>query len=140
MKRYGMYDNDFDGLFERYCDVNKNLKESRYRSLIIQEAKYGSTSYPDLSSVKVFIQRPGRGADLTHHIDVSAINSDDGDMNTMLSGSEGERTFNVTTTKDSAQIKTVDKAGNIENEFVTRIKPRFDSDKKELIIIHVEEL
>lgn len=140
MKRFGMYDDDFNNLFERYCDVNQNLRENRFMSAIIQEAVYGSTSYPDLSNVKVFVQRPGRGADLVHQIDVKSINSDDGDMNTMLTGTEGDKTFNITTTPDSAQIKTVDQTGNVENDFVTRIKPRFDSDKKELIIIHVEEL
>lgn len=137
MKRFGRYDNDFSNLFECYCDVNQQLRE---RNFTITESKYGSTSYPDLDNVKVFIQRPGRGADLIHQINLQSINSDDGDMNTMLTGKEGDKTFNITTTPESAQVKTVDIAGNIENDFVTRIKPKFDSDKKELIIIHVEEL
>ena len=42
--------------------------------------------------------------------------------------------------KKSAQVKVVDQQGNIENDFVTGIAPRFDEESGELTIIHVNEV
>ena len=50
------------------------------------------------------------------------------------------KNFHMTTTKKSAQIKTIDDQGQLENDFVTNVAPKFDRDSGELTIIHVEQL
>jgi len=143
MKRFGRYNNDFNNLFECYAKVSPGLVAERTlpsetRKPIDLSSR--EPSYPDVKQVKVFIQRHGRGADLAHVIKAKNIDSDDGDGGVILSGTEGEKIFNIVTNKKSAQVKTIDSQGNIENDFVTNIAPRFDSENKELTIIHVEEL
>ncbi len=143
MKRFGMYNDDFNGLFECYAKVSPGLVVERTlpsetRRTVDLSTK--SSSYADIKQVKVFIQRHGRGADLAHVIKTKTVDSDDGDGGVILSGIEGEKNFNITTNKKSAQVKMIDSQGNIENDFVTNIAPRFDDNNKELTIIHVEEL
>jgi hypothetical protein len=96
------------------------------------------TSYPDLKIVKIFTQKPGRGADLTNAVNVKSVDSDDHDGGVIVTGVEGDKIFNIITTKKTAQIKMIDELGNIEDEFVTNVAPRFSNN--ELIIINVEEL
>lgn len=143
MKRFGRYNNDFNNLFECYAKVSPGLVVER--SLPSETRKpvdisSRTLSFPDVKKIKVFIQRHGRGADLAHVIKTNNVDSDDGDGGVIISGTEGERNFNVVTSKSSAQVKVVDRQGNIENDFVTNIAPRFDSERGELTIIHVEEL
>lgn len=143
MKRFGRYNNDFNNLFECYAKVSPGLVVERSlpsetRQPIDLSAK--SPSFPNIKQIKVFVQRHGRGADLSHVIKTSSIHSDDGDGGVIISGSEGDKNFDVVTNKKSAQVKTIDRQGNIENDFVTNIAPRYDSGRGELTIIHVEEL
>ena len=97
-------------------------------------------SFPGAKFIKVFIQKAGRGADLTHLAKVASIDSDDGDGGTVLTGHDGDKKLHITTTKKNAQVKTVDNIGNVESDFVTTAPVRYDSDLKEIIIIQVEEI
>lgn len=141
MKRFGRYDNDFNNLFECYQQVNGMVMERSLPSETRQPTSITTgNSFPGVKHVKVFIQRPGRGADLTNMINVSRVDSDDGESGAIISGVDGDKTFNIATTKKTAQVKTIDSQGNLENDFVTNVSPRYDADKKELTIIHVEQL
>jgi len=141
MKRFGRYDNDFNGLFECYRQVNSLVVERELPSATRQPTSITTgDSFPGIKTIKVFVQRPGRGADLTNIIDVNRLGSDNGDNGTVISGTEGDKIFNVTTTSKGSQIKTYDNENNLENDFVTNIAPRYDSEARELVIIHVEEL
>ena len=71
---------------------------------------------------------------------MKSVDSDDGDGGAILTGSEDDKTFNIVTNKKSAQVKMIDQQGNVENDFVTNISPRFDGSTGELTIIQVEEL
>jgi hypothetical protein len=141
MKRFGRYDNDFNGLFECYRQVNSLVVERELPSATRQPTSITTgDSFPGIKTIKVFVQRPGRGADLTNIIDVNRLGSDNGDNGTVISGTEGDKVFDVITTSKGAQIKTYDNENNLENDFVTNIAPRYDSEARELVIIHVEEL
>ena len=144
MKRFGMYDNDFNNLFECYTKVTGVINEAPIRQLPSETRDTNTSSkgdsFPGLKQIKVFVQKPGRGADLMNMISVSSVDSDDRDGGAVISGNEHDRNFHVSTTKKSAQIKTIDRMGNVENDFVTNIEPRFDPNTGELTIIHVEEL
>lgn len=142
MKRYHLQDSDFTNLYERYCQVSKSTQEHVVIDVLIQENDTSSSesSYPGIKTVKVFVQRPGQGADLMYLIHVVRVDSDNGSSGAVISGEGENNLFHITTTDKSAQVKVVDSKGMIENDFVTNIKPKFDSDNKELIIIHVEEL
>lgn len=141
MKRFGMYNNDFNNLFECYAKVNKQLVVESLPS----ETRKATTistgdSYPGLKQIKIFIQKPGRGADLTNIINVKSIDSDNGNGGAIISGDENDRTFHLVTTDKNAQVKTIDQQGTLENDFVTNVAPKFDQSKGELSIIHVEHL
>lgn len=142
MKRFGTYDNDFNNLFECYNKVNKNIVVER--SLPSETRQPITTltgdSFPGIKHVKIFIQRPGRGADLAHLVNINSIDSDNGESGAILSGTEGEKSFHMSTTDTNAQVKVVDSQGNLENDFVTTIAPKYDSKSGELTIIHVETL
>jgi hypothetical protein len=143
MKRFGRYDNDFNNLFECYSKVSPGLIVERELPSATREIlsdTIGGTSFNGLKNVKVFLQRPGRGADLSHLINLKSVDSDDGDGGAILTGSEDDKTFNIVTNKKSAQVKMIDQQGNVENDFVTNISPRFDGSTGELTIIQVEEL
>jgi hypothetical protein len=141
MKRFGMYDNDFNNLFECYGQINKSvLTENRPLPSATREpiTLSAGNSFPELSKVKIFIQKPGRGADLTNVVNVISVDSDDHDGGVIVTGTEGDKNFNIITTKKTAQVRMIDELGNIENEFITNVPPRFNNN--ELILIHVEEL
>lgn len=144
MKRFGMYDNDYNNLFECYNQVAGVINEAPIRQLPSETREQSTSnkgdSFPGIKQIKVFVQKPGRGADLMNMINVSSVDSDDHEGGAIISGNENDRNFHVSTTKKSAQIKTIDRLGNIENDFVTNIEPRFDPKSGELTIIHVEEL
>jgi hypothetical protein len=141
MKRFGKYDNDFNALFECYSQVNSMVMERQLPSETREPTSISTgDSFPGIKRVKLFIQKPGRGADLANLINVSRIDSDDGQNGSIISGSEGEKTFNIATTQKTAQVKMIDSQGNIENDFVTTVAPRYDSGSGELTIIHVETL
>ena len=142
MKRFGRYDNDFNALFECYSMVNSDVVVERELPSVSRQksTKISGESFPGLKKVKIFIQKPGRGADLMHVIDLKTIDSDDSDGGTVISGSESDKNFHMSTTKKSAQVKTVDDQGQLENDFVTNIAPKFDKSTGELTIIHVEHL
>ena len=81
MKRFGYYDNDFNKLFECYERVTGDLVTENLPSELreLKQSQNSGTSYPGLDMVKVFHQKRGRGADLIHQIDVSKIESDNGE-------------------------------------------------------------
>lgn len=136
-----MYDNDYNNLFECYGQINRSVVvENRPLPSSTRETVSlpAGISFPDLKVVKIFTQKPGRGADLTNVIDVKSIDSDDHDGGVIVTGTEGDKNFNIITTKKTAQIKMIDNLGNIEDEFITNVAPRYSN--RELIIIHVEEL
>tara|TARA_B100002019_G_scaffold263569_1_gene251727 strand:- start:1592 stop:2020 length:429 start_codon:yes stop_codon:yes gene_type:complete len=142
MKRFGRYDNDFNALFECYNLVNPDVVVERELPSVSRQKNTTSSgeSFPGLKKIKIFVQKPGRGADLMHMIDLKTIDSDDSDGGTVISGKESDKNFHMITTKKSAQIKTVDDQGQLENDFVTNIAPKFDRTSGELTIIHVEHL
>lgn len=141
MKRFGMYDNDYNNLFECYGQVNKSvlIEQKPLPSVARKTVSLSSgSSFPNLSKVKIFIQKHGRGADLMNVVNVDSVESDDHDGGVIVTGSENNKIFNIVTTKKTAQVRIIDDIGNIENEFVTNVPPRYNNN--ELIIIHVEEL
>lgn len=143
MKRFGRYDNDFNNLFECYSQVQPELVQEISLPSLSRSKQTKSTqpSYPGLNTIKIFVQQPGRGADLRHMASDCDVMSDDGDGGVILSGKSDQDSIHATITKNDAQIKIVDPVdGHVENEFVTKIKPRYDSAQNELSIIHVEEL
>ena len=142
MKRFGRYDNDFNNLFECYSKVNKSFVIERQLPSETRQPITTLTgdSYPGIKHVKIFIQRPGRGADLAHLVKINSIDSDNGESGAILSGIEGDKTFHMSTTDTNAQVKVVDSQGNLENDFVTTVAPKYASGTGELSIIHVETL
>lgn len=134
-----MYDNDITNLSECYMRVHQPAEMVKDLYIPVCESN-DRVSFPGIRTVKVFIQKPGRGADLTYMINVKRVDSDNGSNGVIISGEDGDNMYHVTTTQDGAQVKVIDSKGMIENDFVTRVKPKFDSASKELIIIQVEEL
>jgi hypothetical protein len=144
MKRFGMYNDDFKNMFECYSRVSPEIvmentlpSMSRKSTPAINPVGH---SFPGAKFCKIFIQQPGRGADLRHLGKVTRIESDDGEGNTVISAEEGDKTLNVVTTESGAQVRMIDSTGKVENEFVTNVAPRFDSSTKEITIIHIEQL
>ena len=143
MKRFGMYNNDFNNLFECYNKVCGDvITEFKLPSEIRNSNKKQITgnSFPELQKIKIFHQKFGRGADLIHQVDIKRIDSDDGDGGVILTGSEDDKIFNIITNKKTAQVRLIDKTGQEENNFVTNVEPRFDPESKELSIIQIDEL
>ena len=142
MKRFGMYNEDFNNLFDCYARVSPGLVVERQLPSETRKPVSigGGDSFPRVNKVKIFIQRPGRGADLAHVIDIKSVDSDNHDGGVMITGTEGDRLFNINTTKVNAQVRVIDSQGNIENEFVTNVQPKYDSNTRELSVIHVEAL
>jgi hypothetical protein len=142
MKRFGYYDNDFNKLFECYERVTGDLVTENLPSELreLKQSQNSGTSYPGLDMVKVFHQKRGRGADLIHQIDVSKIESDNGEGGVILSGSDGDKTFDIITNNKNAQVKVYDPTGKLENQFVTSISPRYDTRTNELTIINIDVL
>ena len=70
MKRFGKYDGDFAALFECYGKVNSDVVTERELPSMMRRSvsTTGGESFPGLKRIKVFIQKPGRGADLMHLI------------------------------------------------------------------------
>lgn len=144
MKRFGTYESDFANLFECYAQVNKSVVMERdlpsiSRGINIPTSKNGS-SFKGLKFVKIFIQQTGQGADLIHLAKLKSIDSDDGEGSVIITTIEGDDTIQIVINKDNSQVKVVDSQGNVENDFVTSIAPRFDEDSGELTIIHVNEV
>lgn len=143
MKRFGMYNNDYNNLFECY---NKVCGEVITEFQLPSETREKNTrqvtgnSFPDLKKIKIFHQKFGRGADLVHQVDLKRIDSDDGAGGVILTGSENDKLFNIVTNKKTAQVKLIDRTGQEENNFVTNVEPRFDPETKELSIIQIDEL
>jgi len=140
MKRFGRYNNDFTNLFECYSQVG-TVTERKLPS--IERVPTGvstGNSFPGAKFIKVFIQRIGRGADLTHLAKIDSIDSDDGNGGAILTGEDGDKQLHITTTKDSTQVRIVDKTGTIENDFITTTPVRYDDKSKEITVIQVEEV
>lgn len=143
MKRFGMYNNDFNNLFECYNKVCGDVITEFQLPSQAREAsavKIAGNSFPDLEKIKIFHQKFGRGADLIHQVDLKRIDSDDGDGGVILTGIENDKVFNIITNKKTAQVRLIDRTGQEENNFVTSVEPRFDPNTKELSIIQIDEL
>lgn len=137
MKRFGRYNNDFMGLYESYSKVQS--LEPGVVDLPVTFVNEGN-SFPEAETAKVFIQRPAGGADLKYFVDIVGVDSDDGDSGTVISGRDGEKQINIITTKRSVQVRVIDSAGMIEDDFVSSIPPKYDVNNKELTIIQVEQV
>jgi hypothetical protein len=144
MKRFGMYNDDFKNMFECYSRVSPEIVAERTLPSMNRKTPPAINpvghSFPGAKYCKIFIQQPGRGADLRHLGKVNRVESDDGEGNTVISSSEQNITLNVVTTETGAQVRIIDSTGRVENEFVTNIAPRFDNSTKEITIIHIEQL
>ena len=140
MKRFGRYNNDFNGLFECYAKVGTIVEgelPSSNRNPIVSSS---IESFPGAEFIKVFVQQKGRGADLVHLAKVESIGSDDGDGGTVISGEDGDKTLHISTTNNGVKVTVSDKQGSIENTFVTPTPVRYDNKSKEITIIQVEEV
>lgn len=144
MKRFGTYESDFANLFECYAQVNKSMVIERDLPSVNRGVNIPvnrkSPSFSGLKYIKIFLQRAGQGADLIHLAKLKSIDSDDGEGSTVISATENSDMIQVVISKKSTQVKVVDKQGNIENQFVTSIDPKFDESSGELTIIHVNEV
>ena len=140
MKRFGMYNDDFTNLFECYSRVG-TVVERELPSVERKAVSVSSTpSFENASVVKIFIQKPGQGADLAHHAKIISVDSDDGEGGVILTCKEGDKTIQLSTTPESVQVKIVSQSGDIENNFITTLPVRFDSKLGELTVIQVEEV
>lgn len=144
MKRFGTYESDFANLFECYAQVNKNVVVERELPSVSRGVNIPTTSpgpsFKGLKYIKIFLQRNGQGADLIHLAKLKTIDSDDGEGSTVITATEDEDTIQIVSSKKSTQVKVVDSQGNIENDFVTRVAPKFDDESGELTIIHVNKV
>lgn len=144
MKRFGMYNNDFNNLFECYSQVNTMIVERELPSVtrVPVTTNSGERSFPGLKYVKIFTQKPSRGADMTSLSSVSAIESDDGKGGVIITSKDGDKTVNViiSTADKSCHVKISGQSGEIEDEFITTIPVKFDSENKELSIINIQEI
>ena len=138
MKRFGTYDSKYNSLFKTYEKVNPSLYREAFIP-IVQEKSLG-VSYPDLKYVKIFLQKAGRGADLSHYGKVISIDSDDGKGNTIITAKDDNKILNIIVTSSSAQVKIIDDSGYVENEFITNVKPRYSSEQNELSIINIDDI
>lgn len=140
MKRFGMYNDDFNNLFECYSQVNgedtTNLIMTRPVEGIISE----KLTYPGAKFVKVFTQKPGRGADLSTLGNIKSIDSDDGQGGVIISAVDGDKGVDVVMADDQCHVKIFDSKGAVEDQFITNIPVRFDEDQKEITIINIQEL
>jgi hypothetical protein len=139
MKRFGKYDSQYIGLFDAYKAVNPAFRAPVYVENIYTESSKVPT-FPGIKFIKIFLQKAGRGADLIHLGKVIAVDSDDGQGNTIMTAEDSTKMLHITLTGKASQVKVVDDQGRLENEFVTATPIRFDVDKKELTIINIEEL
>lgn len=137
MKRFGMIDSDFSCLSECYQRVYKPVVAPNFNLPVVESA---GITYPGLERVKIFIQKPGLGADLRHFVKVNNVQSDDGQGGLVLTGVDGDHIFNIIIANNQAQVRMIDDRGEEVNNFITTISPKFDSKQKELIIIQKEEL
>lgn len=140
MKRFGMYNDDFTNLFECYAKVG-TVVERKLPSMSRTAMSVSTTpSFDNARAVKIFIQRPGQGADLAHLAKIVSVDSDDGKGGVILTCKEGDKTIQLSTTPDNAQVKVVSSSGEIENHFITTLPVRFDAESGELTVIQVEEV
>ena len=137
MKRFGRYNNDFMGLYESYSKVH-----SGGEGVVTLPVTYinEGTSFPEVETAKIFIQRPAGGADLKYFVDIVSVDSDDGASGTVITGKDGEKQVNIITTKGSVQVRIIDSAGMVEDDFISSIPPKYDVSNKELTIIQVEQV
>lgn len=139
MKRFGTTNNDFTKLYECYTTVMNGVQQTQ----VIQESQIEVTkspSFPGANNVKIYKQRPGVGADLVYVGKTVTFQSDDGDGGTVGSASDIDKTLQFVTSKNSTQVKVVDQSGGVEEEFVTTVPVKFDSENYDIIIIHVEQI
>ena len=140
MKRFGMYNDDFSNLFECYSQVNGDTTPE----LVVPRPTVGIISekltYPGARFVKVFTQKPGRGADLSTLGNIKSIDSDDGQGGVIISAMDGEKGVDVVMADDQCHVKIIDSKGAVEDQFITNIPVRFDKEQKEITIINIQEL
>jgi hypothetical protein len=144
MKRFGMYNNDFNNLFECYSKVNSMIVERELPSItrVPVNTNSGESSFPGARFLKIFTQKPGMGADMTMLGKISSVDSDDGEGSVILTARDGDKTINATISSPSKQchIKVLSDTGEIEDDFITSIPVRFDSEQKDITIINIQEL
>lgn len=135
MKRFGMYNNDFNNLFECYERTHKDVKVAT-PLLFTEQAT--NPSFPRLQHVKIFIIRPQGGADLTHWGKDVTVDSDNGRGGVVLTCKEDDGTLiHVTTSEDNAEV-TVSRGGSVVDQFHTVSPVKFKDDV--LTIIFKQEV
>lgn len=144
MKRFGMYNNDFNNLFECYSQVNSTITERELPSItrIPVNTDSGERSFPGAKFLKIFTQKPGMGADMSVLGKIVSIDSDDGKGGVILTARDGDKTINATISSPTKQchIKIYSPTGDVEDDFVTNVDARFDSEQKDITIINIQEL
>lgn len=123
MKRYGMYNNDFNNLFECYERTHTDIKLMTPLTFTEQASE---PSFPGLQHVKIFIIRPQGGADLTHWGKNVTIESDNGNGGAILTCTEDDGTLiHVTTSQDNARV-VVSRGDAVVDQFQTVSPVKFD--------------
>jgi hypothetical protein len=144
MKRFGMYNDDFNNLFECYSQVNSMIVERELPSMtrVPVVTNSGERSFPGARFLKIFTQKPGLGADMTIFGKIDSIDSDDGKGGVILTARDGDKTINATISSPAKQchIKVLSSTGEIEDDFITTVPARFDSEQKDITIINIQEL
>lgn len=138
MKRYGKYYEQYNGLFDAYQAVRGG--GTVLESMQVVTPKKNEQTYPGVKYIKIFTQRVGRGADLTHLGRVENVLSDDGKGSTILTAIDNDKTLHIVATNNNTQVKVMDSSGRIEDEFVTNVPTRYDSEKSAMSIINIQEL
>lgn len=144
MKRFGMYNNDFNNLFECYSQVNSMIVERELPSItrIPVNTSSGESSFPGAKFIKIFTQKPGMGADMTILGKIDTIDSDDGKGSVILTARDADKTINATISSPTKQchIKVISSEGEIEEDFITTVPVRFDPEQKDITIINIQEV
>lgn len=143
MKRFGMYNNDFQNLFECYSRVNGTISEMQLPSTRRHtiDTTDGEPSFPGARILKIFTMRPGGGADLTHEADEIHIRSDDGSGGVILSATDRDgRTYDISLIskpESRCEVKSYDSTGGGEMSFKTNVPIRYDPVAKDITIINI---
>lgn len=138
MKRYGKYYEQYNGLFDAYQAVRgvNTIVEDTH----VVSPKKNNRSFPGIKFVKIFTQRKGLGADLTHVGKVENVLSDDGVGSTVMTAVDNDKKLQIVATNNNTQVRVVDSSGRVEDEFVTTVPARYDDEKFSMSIINIQEL
>lgn len=149
MKRFGMYNSDFNNLFECYAQVNSQIVERRLpaglrKSLTDTTSK--QPSFPGINNVFVVMTSPHTKSVPVpaYECDDVVVNSDDGNGTAVITARDENRgkTLNIIVSNQQAYVKVYsgDSGDSPEREFETRDGITWNPSKGDLIIIFDQEL